>query len=526
MIYGRRVNWMSEATPIRKTTCCWTGCLNYWPTNLRTCPPWMRSRNSTYDSEFGHSAGGIVSLQLKSGTNQIHGTAYYLGRNPALNAVPNSTSHTPSLVRNHIVGGSIGGPIKKNRIFNFTAYERWNNRQPITNFYTMPTALERLGDFSKSLNGNGGLRQIFDPLTTAFDPASNTSTRTPIPNNTIPASRIDPTSSRFLKEIWQPNNPGDDITGVNNYKFTDPLNITYWNVTSRTDFNVNDKWKTFFRYSQFRTGLLESNVTNSRAQPLNNFLSHSLNISGDAVWTINPTTVFNIRGAYISIIDSYDSPSKLSEKDLAEFWPGNPWYQSYVKDQPAIYFPGLQVRESGASNSFGYPNFWYQQPKTWNLQSKISKQEGRHYLKTGGEYRDQRIVAARPRLSGDGWGTFLLGTIDDASQIQTIPIQRPRVEFLAFYVQDDFKVSQRLTLNLGLRYEFETPMRDSTDRLSRFLDLSNPIPEFQTSPPQLPADVSAIRKAPPEVDREARECSRYACHCPATARLRSHKAGL
>ncbi len=189
-----------------------------------------------------------------------------------------------------------------------------------------------------------------------------------------------------------------------------------------------------------------------------------------------------------------------------------------MKDQPAIYFPGLQVRESGASNSFGYPNFWYQQPKTWNLQSKISKQEGRHYLKTGGEYRDQRIVAARPRgmnfafnpnltadtfinpntrLRGDGWGTFLLGTIDDASQIQTIPIQLPRVEFLAFYVQDDFKVSQRLTLNLGLRYEFETPMRDSTDRLSRFLDLSNPIPEFQTSPPQLPADVSAIRKAPP-----------------------------
>src|SRR5882724_9341899 len=85
----------------------------------------LNVQQNSVDAEFGHSAGGIVSLQLKSGTNQIHGSAYYLGRNPALNAVPNSTSHTPSLVRNHIVGGSIGGPIKKNRIFNFTAYERW-----------------------------------------------------------------------------------------------------------------------------------------------------------------------------------------------------------------------------------------------------------------------------------------------------------------------------------------------------------------------------------------------------------------
>ena len=71
------------------------------------------------------------------------------------------------------------------------------------------------------------------------------------------------------------------------------------------------------------------------------------------------------------------------------------------------------------------------------------------------------------------------------------------MEFFAFYVQDDFKVNQRLTLNLGLRYEFETPMRDATDRLSRYLDLANPIPEFQSNPPQLPAEVTAIRKAPP-----------------------------
>ncbi len=258
----------------------------------------LNVQQNSVDAEFGHSAGGIISLQLKSGTNQIHGTAYYLGRNPKLNAVADSTTHTPNLVRNHIGGFSVGAPLKKNKIFNFTAYERWLNIEPRTVFYTLPTGAERQGDFSQSRNSSGGLRQIYDPWSTRFNAAGNTATRDAFANNAIPRSRLDATSLKFLGDVWQPTSLGDDITGVNNYKATSPMNIKFWNLTSRTDFYLSDKWKTFFRYSQFRTFLDEKAADASRAwgNPYG-FISHSFHLAGDAVWTINPTTVFNIRGA-------------------------------------------------------------------------------------------------------------------------------------------------------------------------------------------------------------------------------------
>ena len=101
-------------------------------------------------------------------------------------------------------------------------------------------------------------------------------------------------------------------------------------------------------------------------------------------------------------------------------------------------------------------------------------------------------------MSGNAWATMLLGAIDNRSTDSSIPIQKPRVNYYGLFVQDDFKLSQRLTLNLGLRYEYYTPMRDADLRLSRYLDLTNPIPEFQgANTPVLPAEVTALRTAAP-----------------------------
>ncbi|MBM3754984.1 MAG: carboxypeptidase regulatory-like domain-containing protein [Acidobacteria bacterium] len=111
-------------------------------------------QQNSVDAEFGHSAGGVLSLSIKSGTNSVKGSAYYFGRNPAFNAVTNSYTRprVPNLIRNHIGGGSIGAPIKKNKIFNFASYELWRTREPRNTVRTMPTDLERNGDFSRSLN--------------------------------------------------------------------------------------------------------------------------------------------------------------------------------------------------------------------------------------------------------------------------------------------------------------------------------------------------------------------------------------
>src|SRR3954447_9393521 len=167
-------------------------------------------QQNSVDAEFGHSAGGTLSVSMKSGTNEIHGTAYYFGRNPSLNAVVNPITRTPNFIRNHIWGGTVGAPMKKNRVFNFFTYEGWRTKEPRDTLRTQPTDLERVGDFSKSLNRAGALRTIFDPTTTVLNVATNTATRTAFPGNVIPANRIDPTSKRFMQDIWGPNGPGDD----------------------------------------------------------------------------------------------------------------------------------------------------------------------------------------------------------------------------------------------------------------------------------------------------------------------------
>src|SRR3989441_2023830 len=123
-------------------------------------------QQNAVDAEFGHSAGGIISLQMKSGTNEFHGTAYYLGRNPALNALADRITRGKNLTRQNVWGVTQGNPIKRNKLFNFFAYEGWRTIEPKSVLYTMPTDLERAGDFSKSLNTQGALRTIYDPFTT------------------------------------------------------------------------------------------------------------------------------------------------------------------------------------------------------------------------------------------------------------------------------------------------------------------------------------------------------------------------
>src|SRR5690606_12788602 len=109
-------------------------------------------QQNAVDAEFGHSAGGVISVQMKSGTNEFHGTAYYLGRNPKLNALANRITGGENLTRQHVWGVTQGNPIVRNKVFNFFSYEGWRTIEPRAAQYTLPTALERTGDFSQSLN--------------------------------------------------------------------------------------------------------------------------------------------------------------------------------------------------------------------------------------------------------------------------------------------------------------------------------------------------------------------------------------
>lgn len=467
------------------------------------------------DAEFGHSAGGVLSVAMKSGTNEIHGTAYYFGRNPKFNAVTNAVLRTPNRVRQHIWGGTAGGPIKKNKLFTFFTYEGWRQQVPYASIMTLPTELERAGDFSQSLNGTGGLRSIYDPWSTKFDPSTGVVSRTQFPGNRIPANRMDPTALRFMKDIWLPNGPGDDQTNVNNFRAPLYRLQDYWNFGNRTDWNISDKWKMYARVGAFRT-ILDQNI-DVKSPALNNSIGGVMNatsIAADTVYLLNPTTVLNIQWSYSNINDdSYAKSQEITEADLGQFWTNNLWYKPYLTDIPHIFYPGLSI----GSNTFGRGGYWWQHPTNHSYHARLSKNKGSHYLKIGIESRLLRSLAVRPnlmsfsfpaavtadtfvspntKLRGDPYATFLLGAISSDSRASFIPMQRGGGDFYAGFIQDDFKLSRNITLNLGLRYEWESAPRDPEYRLSRYLDLNNPIPEMQSNPPAIPSNVASMMKAP------------------------------
>src|SRR5215813_13165773 len=219
-------------------------------------------QKNAVDAEYGYSAGGIVVLNMKSGTNSYHGSAYYHNRNPVLNAFGDPTIvRTPgadeTIFRGtdlKMYGGTIGGPIVKNKLFFFSSYEQWDDHRPISVKITLPTADERQGDFSKSLRVCNGaavspcVRTIYDPLSSAgssgvrsrqiSDPSRATAAN-PLGLNIIPKDRFDPTALKLLAELPLPNLPGNDL----NWQGVKTENVDYWNLSHRVDWNINEKWK-------------------------------------------------------------------------------------------------------------------------------------------------------------------------------------------------------------------------------------------------------------------------------------------
>lgn len=479
-------------------------------------------QQNSVDAEFGHSAGGIVLMTMKSGTNDLHGTAYFFGRNASWNAFTDRTSRRHSDAPYWNAGGTLGGPVIKNKLFVFGAFDKIENTQASSgtsvSTYTLPTALQRQGDFSQSVTAAGALRVIYDPVTTTLQGTSYV--RTPFPGNVIPLSRQDPAARKIISALWAPNNAGDDATGLNNFKYLNELNFHYYNYSVRADYNINDKWKVFGRVSRFKTDQDQTDFTNGqdplKLRNVTGSKRNGWNIAGDSVYMLNPTMTLDVRGSYYAVEDKRDYPAmSVSESDLKNVW-STVWWKdgssNYLAGRPLIYFPHIQV-ESGGYGNYGVTNFWYQQPKGYSAHARLTKYFTKHYLKAGMETRFKRGSGARfyfgdfqfvaretgrdysrtDAASGHAWASFLLGA-DDAgnSNVRYTPLQVANTEMYGFYFQDDYKITPRLTLNLGLRYEFEGGLWDPENRLPQRLDLTNPIPGMSTAvDPLMPADAKA-----------------------------------
>jgi hypothetical protein len=474
-------------------------------------------QQNAVDAEFGHSAGGIALVTLKSGSNEVKGTAYYYGRSPSLNAESDRALHRHNENPFWNAGATIGLPIKKNKLFLFAAFDRIENTQTTGKSYSLPTELERQGDFSQSYNADGSLRVIYDPLTSRYAADGKTMIRDPFPGNKIPQSRWDPLAARILASLWMPNNPGDDLTGLNNFKYQEELRFHYYNFSTRLDWNISDRWKAWARVSRMKTDQDAPDYTDGqdplKLRNITGSKRNGWNIAADTVYTLNPSTTLNVRGSFYQVEDKRDYPDMaIGEDGLQNLWP-NGWWQPYATDRPLIYSPYLVV-ESTSRAQFGVQNFWYQEPKGYSLHGRLSKYFTSHSLKAGTEirwkrgdaarfyYQDLRFVAretanvwASPNTkTGIPWASFLLGAMDAGnSNARYSPPQIANTEMYAFYVQDDYRVTSKLTLNLGLRYEYQGGLWDPEYRLPQRLDLTQPIPGMADAiDPKIPASAREL----------------------------------
>ncbi|MFN7939038.1 MAG: carboxypeptidase-like regulatory domain-containing protein, partial [Bryobacteraceae bacterium] len=467
-------------------------------------------QQNAIDAEYGHSAGSAITLTMKAGTNAWHGNTFYQGQYPWANAFENRVFRTINLGRTHMWGGTLGNPIIKNRLFNFFAYEQWRKTDPNDFINTVPSDLERSGNFSQSLNAAGGLRTVYDPFTTQTSADGRTITRSPFPGNIIPQSQQDPIARQYIGGLWKSNRAGQGPYNINNYYVPLPVRYDYHNISNRTDFVFSEKLRFYGRYSKLWTPVTTSNPTGSEYF-VNDRGSQrdATNISGDAVWTATATTVVNINATYHNFVDASRYASTC-EGCWAKYWPNSNFYNAVFgnKAVPEL-LPRMSILGTGTGEywtSMGpRGGTWDQRPNADSVSVKVARQQGKHYLKMGADTRGSRttslIVNNNPgfgfqadgtaatyvnpdlRTSGDGYATFLLGAIqpagggadswDSGSTSMTATIlPQGQNRFYGTFINDDWKVSKDLTINLGLRYEFETAYTDPEDRLTRPLDLN------------------------------------------------------
>jgi hypothetical protein len=469
------------------------------------------------DAENGNSLGGIISLNMKSGTNKLKGSAYFNVRDPSMNAIADPTlALTPGAdtsmrrgTKLKMWGGTVGAPILQNKLFTFTSFENWDDNRPLTIVRTVPTEAERAGNFSQSLL-SGRVRTIYDPFTSTL--VAGKVVRNTFAGNVIPPNRIDPVSLKILQEMPLPNLPGNqDNLQYGIYEKTD-----YWNFSERLDWNISDSWKVFVRYGQFKANLYQQNPTEAGYFPLSGSNRYGMSTAADAVWVMSNTKTLNLRGSFYNMTDEFYNPEILLGADgLAGYWSRN-WYSS-LYNSGYVYYPALDVTSgtgTATTNRLGRQGReWWQRPTAWTMSAKMNWYQGKHSMKYGAEVRSYYGKAARfepinlvfnstltanssdsPDVvnTGNQWASFLLGALDGQTSARLVPLQTPNSQGFGAYFQDDFRVNDRLTLNMGLRWEYEPGATDADNRLSVRYDLTQPIPEMQATPPVMPTQALSL----------------------------------
>jgi hypothetical protein len=436
-------------------------------------------------AEYGFRMGGTVIVSTKSGTNALHGSAYEFLRNDKLDATNffGVGQPKPAFRRNQF-GATAGGPVLRNRTFFFVSFEGTRIRMGETDISTVPTAAERAGDFSAA-----GLKALFDPASTRLS-SPGQYVRDRFPGNMIPANRFDSVSVKAISLYPLPN-----LAGITNNYFFSPGNLNDTNeIDTRADHNFSPKQRFFARYSRrrndvFQPGHLPEPADGGQSQTIGLTANEGVaNLNTTFTPAINNELLFGIShtDSILDIPFTQSLSSQLGIRGIPDFGDAN--QRGYSRFTPSGY------------SELGPRSFW---PNTNNLDvlhvaDHLLYNRGRHTFRLGGEFRREAIYRLAARLArgqfgfdgsftqdpanrgntGDGIADFLLGMANSA-QLGNLSGETALAHNWAGYFQDDWRATSRITLNLGLRWDWFGPPSYPNSIVSRY-DIFPSSPTYKT----------------------------------------------
>src|SRR5438876_1323713 len=457
--------------------------------------------------EYGRFAGGVINLSTKSGTNTFHGSAYEFLRNKVLNAngfFDNSSGLArPPFTQNQF-GANVGGPVLKDRLFFFSSYEGFRQRQGNVFLGWVPTQAERGGDFSQvGSTHTTSVLPIYDPLTSTNCISSNPTCRTAFMGNVIPTGRIDPTAQALLSYMPMPNQVGNP-NGNFAENYSSGGDVDQYN--ERIDYNLSAKQRIFGRYTHSKILSLPNNPYNGICTDRCTETTYAHQVSlGDTI-AFSPKTILDLHIGYTRYV--YLRTPLSQGIDLSKF--GANW-AALAPQMTYTHIPDVCISQTNGDNHWGAGSWCTQGAgsgigawdDTYSFTPSLSRIMGKHALKFGGEFRvlrnnyyqsndpaglyyfDARMTAANPTVgtsgangsTGNGFASFLLGYgTDNTSSSVTEPARTADQNlYKAIYAGDTFQLTRKITLNLGVRVDLQG---DWTERFNRIV-VFNP---SETSP--------------------------------------------
>lgn len=418
----------------------------------------FRVEINSYSAEYGRSNGGVIMVNQKSGSNAFHGSLFEFFRNEKLNArnLFATTGPKPRFRRNQY-GFVLGGPIQQNKTFFFADWQSTRLNTGVIRTSTVPTAAQKRGIFSTAI----------------FDPAS--AGRPPFPNNTIPLSRFDRASLAVLDRYPDPNVAS--ATGANNYRRLGNDDTVADQFDGRLDRYFGTRHRVFARYSFLRddskpTTPLPDGSGNLTTGVIGNTVTRADSLAAEHTLTLSPTSVNQLRFGYTR--RKFDRSSGRLTQPLSQATniPNIP-ASSFSDVLPTYDIVGFQQLGPPASGNANFTT------SVTQFIDNYSWVRGGHSVKAGADIRLEHLDVLQPPsptgnfqftniFGGNSFASFLLGQVGRFSIDAQPEVVKPRARIAEFFLQDDWRASRRLTLNLGVRYTLNFPSTVVDDRSAVF----------------------------------------------------------